>query len=567
MLKSVKVHHANQNHRTFVHMKMLGPRKKGFLLLIVVMTAALLGLAVLQYYWMARSYQLQSQLFDETVSRVLDEVVRKAEKAEAVNLIVDRVEAKSLKMLKKQVFAKQPKLGEHKRIHLEMNNNTIHLDSTDGKLETFSITIDSSGVKGAKIVIKGGAKEGKGSTSKVILFNEWAEKKEVGTKKDKHTTQMKVVKQFFDTIQTKNQQVAVFEDLASELKRSQRTLKERTDTAVIDSLLKASLMDHGIDLSFNYVITDIKKDSVIFKNVAVLPEDVSPYKALLFPADYLQQQGMITLYFPDKGRFIRAKMLFVAGTSGVLMLVIISCFSLTIMTVLKQKKLSELKTDFINNMTHEFKTPVATIMLASEALKDEGIAKDDKRVQHLAGVIYDENQRLGNHVERVLNSATLENEQFTITKQSVDINSLIKEAAASMELQFARKGATVSIELQGQNCYVLGDSFHLAHVLFNLLDNANKYGGTAPQIKVCTAIAARHLSIRISDKGIGMTANEQQRIFEQFYRVPTGNLHDVKGFGLGLSYVQHIIKLHGGTIKVQSEKGMGTTFEINLPIA
>lgn len=547
---------------------MLKRRKKGFLMLIVLMTVALLGLAAVQYYWMARSYQLQSQLFDETVSRVLDEVVRKAEKAEAVSLIVNKVEAKPVKLVKKQIVAKKPKWEQHKQIHLELNNNTLRLDSsTEGQLETFSITIDSSGVKGAKIVIKGDVKDGKEKSPKVIFFNEWTEKKELKGKKDKQATQMTVVKQFFDTIQTKNHQVAVFEDLASEIKRSKRSLIERTDTAVIDSLLKNSLLDHGIDLAFNYLITDIKKDSVIFKNVADLPATASSYKALLFPADYLQQQGMITLYFPDKGRFISAKMLLVAGTSGVLMLVIISCFTLTIMTVLKQRKLSELKTDFINNMTHEFKTPVATIMLASEALKDDLIVKDQQRVKHLAGIIYDENQRLGNHVERVLNIATLENEEFKINKQSIEINALIKESAAAMELQFAHKGARISFELQGQHCYILGDAFHLAHVLFNLLDNANKYGGEHPVIGVQSSIVQNKLSIRISDKGIGMTATEQQRIFEQFYRVPTGNLHDVKGFGLGLSYVQHIIKLHGGNIQVQSEKGQGTTFEINLPIA
>jgi two-component system phosphate regulon sensor histidine kinase PhoR len=235
--------------------------------------------------------------------------------------------------------------------------------------------------------------------------------------------------------------------------------------------------------------------------------------------------------------------------------------------ILQQKKISEMKTDFINNMTHEFKTPVATIMIASEALKDSEVRKDESRMDRLANIIYDENIRLGNHIERVLNIARIEKENLKLEQKEIAVHDLMSAVADSMSLQFQKYGAEIKLMLDAKNDLILGDELHLSNVLFNLLDNALKYSSTHPEIELSTLNSGSNLIIRVKDNGIGMNRDQLSKIFEQFYRIPTGNLHDVKGFGLGLSYVNTIIKQLKGQIKVKSEKDKGSVFEISLPLA
>lgn len=225
-----------------------------------------------------------------------------------------------------------------------------------------------------------------------------------------------------------------------------------------------------------------------------------------------------------------------------------------------------MKTDFINNMTHEFKTPVATIMIASEALKDPEVTEDKARLKRLAGIIYDENVRLGSHIERVLSIARLEKGELKLENTEVDMNDLIVIVLDSMELQLQKRNAVININTDAESAVVFGDELHLSNVIYNLIDNANKYSTETPEITITTRNSHKHIIIEIADKGIGMTKEQSKRIFDQFYRVPTGNLHDVKGFGLGLNYVQDIIKKLNGTVKVSSEKDRGTTFEISLPL-
>jgi len=249
------------------------------------------------------------------------------------------------------------------------------------------------------------------------------------------------------------------------------------------------------------------------------------------------------------------------------LLVLLFAFGYTLQMILQQKKISEMKTDFINNMTHEFKTPVATIMIASEALKDSEVRKDESRMDRLANIIYDENIRLGNHIERVLNIARIEKENLKLEQKEIPVHDLMSAVADSMSLQFQKYGAEIKLMLDAKNDLILGDELHLSNVLFNLLDNALKYSSTHPEIELSTLNSGSNLIIRVKDNGIGMNRDQLSKIFEQFYRIPTGNLHDVKGFGLGLSYVNTIIKQLKGQIKVKSEKDKGSVFEISLPLA
>jgi two-component system phosphate regulon sensor histidine kinase PhoR len=293
---------------------------------------------------------------------------------------------------------------------------------------------------------------------------------------------------------------------------------------------------------------------------------VNTFKTTLFSNDVIRDPGMLYINFPDRQSLIFSNLSVTMASSATLLLVLISIFSYTLYAILRQKKISEMKTDFINNMTHEFKTPVSTIMIASEALKDPEILEDKTRISRLAGIIYDENIRLGNHIERVLSIARLDKKELKLEEEAVDMNALIAAVADSMSLQLQKRDASLILNLNAACAVITGDELHLSNVIYNLIDNANKYSVDPPQIKLSTKNSGKNLLIEIEDKGIGMTKEESKRAFDQFYRVPTGNLHDVKGFGLGLNYVQDIVTQMNGTIKVRSEKDKGTVFEIIIPL-
>jgi two-component system phosphate regulon sensor histidine kinase PhoR len=295
-----------------------------------------------------------------------------------------------------------------------------------------------------------------------------------------------------------------------------------------------------------------------------LPENT--YKAVLFSKDMVRDAGFLLVTFPKKNSLILKNMDSILMSSGALLLILAGSFGYTIISILRQKKVSEMKTDFINNMTHEFKTPVATIMIASEALRDPEINDNKARVNKLANIIYDENVRLGNHIERVLNIAKIEKNDLKIEQKLLDAHDLISNVIDSMSLQLQKRESDLSLQLNANHINILGDELHLSNVIFNLVDNAIKYSEENPKITITTENYQKQLIIKVADEGIGMNRDEQKKIFEQFYRVPTGNLHDVKGFGLGLSYVNNMVNRMKGTISVNSEKDKGSVFEIKFPL-
>ncbi len=360
----------------------------------------------------------------------------------------------------------------------------------------------------------------------------------------------------------------VFKDLFEEYGKVSLPLNKRIHPQTLDSMLRMELISRSINSEFEYKVTSANRDSLIFTRASnqtkFLP--YNSYEIPLFPKEIVMDSGMLTITFPDKNRVILANLTAMMSLSGGLLLVPIFCFGYTIHTILMQKKLSEMKTDFINNMTHEFKTPVATIMIASEALRDSELANDKKRVDRLANIIYDENVRLGSHIERVLNIAKIDKGDLKLEHKDVEMNDLLAAIVDSMSLQLQKRNATIDLDLQASKSTIMGDELHLSNIIFNLLDNANKYSPEDPQIKISTLNSGKNLVIKVADKGIGMNRDQLSKIFDQFYRIPTGNVHDVKGFGLGLSYVSNIVKKLHGTIKVRSEKDKGSEFEISLPL-
>jgi two-component system phosphate regulon sensor histidine kinase PhoR len=372
--------------------------------------------------------------------------------------------------------------------------------------------------------------------------------------------------------QLKNADVTVMENLVEEYKKADQPLKDRINTLWIDSLLRYELHNKGITLPFSYEVSTASNDSVIFSKAYDITGEkpvftvADTYQTPIFTQDVINDPGKIRIFFPDKNSHILNTMTYMLSISGGLLLVLIFCFGYTIFSILRQKKISEMKTDFINNMTHEFKTPVSTIMIASEALKDKDIIEDKARVARLADIIYEENERLGSHIERVLNIARIEKNDFKLDKNPVEVNELIMDVLDSMQLKMQKNNVQVDLHLDAEYPVIEADELHFSNVIYNLIDNAIKYSRENPELTITTLNKGNQLIIRVADKGIGMSRDQQAKIFEQFYRVPTGNLHDVKGFGLGLSYVNTIVKRLEGMISVKSEKDKGSEFELKFNV-
>lgn len=373
----------------------------------------------------------------------------------------------------------------------------------------------------------------------------------------------------FDTVAILSGKKAnIVEDLALSVQLANRPLDKRINTKRVQQLIQQELSSRDIHAPFNMEIRDHFK--LIYQTsdpqTLVEPQKLTRYTTELFKGDIGESRGRLSIYFPNKKNIIAKNISYLLLPTLALFALLVGCFAYTLSIIFKQKKISEMKTDFINNMTHEFKTPVATIMIASESLRDPEISADNKRVNRLANIIYDENVRLGNHIERVLNIAKLEKEDLKIEKTDVYLNSLVEGVVDSMQLQINKANGKLIKELKAQEDLVIGDELHLSNVMFNLVDNAIKYSLNPPDITVRSYNTDNKVVIAVSDKGMGMTKEQQEKIFDQFYRIPTGNVHNVKGFGLGLSYVNDIIKRFDGKIIVKSEKDKGTTFEVMIPL-
>lgn len=250
----------------------------------------------------------------------------------------------------------------------------------------------------------------------------------------------------------------------------------------------------------------------------------------------------------------------------VIVLLVLLFFGYAMVVIFRQKRLSEVKTDFINNMTHELKTPISTIGLSAEMILRTDFKDNPEKINQYASLIYKENKRLENQVERVLNVAKLDKEKISLKKETLNIHELLEEAKDNFEFNQMEKGGTIELDLSAEQCQIMADPVHISNVVYNLMDNAIKYCKEIPEIKIRTSCDKKQFVLEIEDNGIGIKRDDQKMIFDKFYRVPTGNLHDVKGFGLGLYYVKLIVESHDGSIQVQSSPGKGTTFTIRLPL-
>ncbi|RYD80933.1 MAG: HAMP domain-containing histidine kinase [Sphingobacteriales bacterium] len=606
-------------------------KKRSFWLITVLMTVALLGVFVMQLYYIREAYNLKSQLFDEQVNQTLTSVVNKLQRLNAADRINRKdIENKikrsqdlrqrqlDIKDLRQQ-FAEAADLRQAEREnqvenYLNQQDSLIRASfaapkviserefislSPGGKSSLdmqFNAIVDvkSLAVKGISLRSKFFSPDTKTfnfrtaqnlpdtiryqvfepATGKPLLLtlpkisDELVKKFKREDDIAKKQLELKIAALGRDTMQY-SKDYNWLEDVAKEMNEKDIPLSQRINFASLEKMLRKGFLNNNITQKYNVQVKLAQKDSVLYLQAsnpgsAFLPDNT--YRTTLFGNDLFRDPGILEVSFPDRNSAIVGNLSATLASSVGLLLVLVFIFSYTLYAILKQKKISEMKTDFINNMTHEFKTPVATIMIASEALKDPEVTEDKARLKRLAGIIYDENVRLGSHIERVLSIARLEKGELKMENTEVDMNDLIMIVLDSMSLQLQKKNAVLNINTDAENAVIFGDELHLSNVLYNLIDNANKYIKEIPEIAISTRNIGKNLIIEISDNGIGMSKEHSKRIFDQFYRVPTGNLHDVKGFGLGLNYVQDIIKKLNGTIKVSSEKDKGTTFEISLPL-
>ena len=348
----------------------------------------------------------------------------------------------------------------------------------------------------------------------------------------------------------------------------EKDISERVNFEELNGILEKVFINNGVKLPFFYSIVD-KQGKIIYQCHKDIPHDLlttqnNIYTQRLFPLEESNKTAYLQVIFPTKQNFILNSMNLLLPTIALLTL-ILSIFIVAIIIIFRQKQLNNMKNDFVNNMTHELKTPISTISLASQMLQDPVVGKTPETLKHISNVIKDETKRLSLQVEKVLQMAIFEKDKSILKLNEISINSLISDIISNFSLKVTSKGGKITSNLKALNDLALVDEVHFTNVIFNLMDNALKYSDKSLLLTIETWNEKDNLLISIEDNGIGINKDDLKRIFEKFYRVSTGNLHNVKGFGLGLAYVKKIVTEHKGTIKVESEINIGSKFTITIP--
>lgn len=344
------------------------------------------------------------------------------------------------------------------------------------------------------------------------------------------------------------------------------SIENRIDPLYLEELLKSELLKQGITTRFYYGIYNHDKEYKLgnFPNADF--ELKREFSVRLFPKDLILQDNFLKITFPKQINYIFSSISFLLVASILIIVIIFLAFFYSVKTILRQKKLSEIKNDFINNMTHELKTPISTISLACEALNDPDISATPKLMNRYINVINTENKRLFNQVENVLKSAVWGSKAFKLNKSETDMVEIIESAISKYQMQLQEKNGRIIFESEAKSHSFLTDITHVTNMIHNLIDNAIKYSENEPLIKIKTRNEGDNFVLSICDNGIGISKEHQKKIFDKLFRVPTGNRHDVKGFGLGLNYVKSIVERHDGKVSVTSKLNKGTTFTITLPM-
>ncbi len=352
---------------------------------------------------------------------------------------------------------------------------------------------------------------------------------------------------------------------------STRPIAERADSGKVATYLRMELANNGLDLPFEFAVVN-RQGAAVYHSAGYMPEQVGDdnmFVQTLFPNDTRNLMYYLKVYFPTKRDYIMSSLNYIIP-AFIMTFVLLVVFVITIYLIFRQKKLTDMKNDFINNMTHEFKTPISTISLAAQMLNDSSVRKSSNMLEHISNVINDETKRLRFQVEKVLQMSMFERQKATLKLQDVDANTIVENIIHTFKIKVEKYGGHIEAVLKAEQSIIHVDEMHFTNVIFNLLDNAVKYRREDESLKLSVTtrdVSGGRLEVTVADNGIGIRREDLKKIFEKFYRVPTGNLHDVKGFGLGLAYVNKMVTELGGQITVESELGQGTRFIITLPLA
>lgn len=513
----------------------------------VLVGVALVALIAVQIYWIQSSVKLKEEEFERSVNEALKSTANKLEKIAYSNKI-----SKKIKLRKQGVKITKPAL-----------KTVSNPSGRDVQVRIFEeLSTDSCGVVTSKM----SQKEFVGDS--VNSQNHFSPYELIDEQKTKESQAKSFANLRSELLQNKNE---IVNDLYDELISINvyKDYKPKVDSLMLDTILKQELIEGGITTNFIYTISNKLSDSKTngnYKEPQMDCDSVSCFFAInLSPNNVYVTPQFLSVHFPNQKNYLLKTMWIMLSVSGMVILILIIAFYYTISTISKQKKLSLIKNDFISNMTHEFKTPISTISLASEMLSDSSVAKTPEKQTRFLKMIKDENKRLSILVESILQTSILDKGEFKLKLTQNNVHDIINEAIQNTHLLIEQREGSLTKQLNAKNAVIKADKVHLTNIIFNLIDNAIKYTKNNPIIVISTKDTENGIEITVKDNGIGINKDNQRKIFDKFYRVPTGNIHNVKGFGLGLSYVQAVIQKHNGTINVDSELGKGSEFKITMP--
>ncbi len=550
----------------------MGKKKSLKIIIIAVSALALIGIAAIQYYYVHTAIDASEATFDRNVNDVMSRVVFQIEKNEIALQVRKKLKTFSreqqlvntLDSLNQELFRSLKKIGVDSMRTDSIIQNTRNQISQRLALNEYGNYLRNIDTTKAEMKIEV-------PVSDSIMRMEFPyalEKRHMAemARKENQTAEDRKMAALYSNVDQFLHRAYLVGDVMEDFFNINHffPIESRVDSANIDSLIRTELSAHGIDAEFVFAVYSPTRDTLMMYDNRVEKQSLvkSKYSFRLFPSDMFSSPDYLKIYFPHKNRYLYS------DVSGMLMLtlflvaVIASSFFFILFNLLQQKRLSEMKTDFINNMTHEIKTPISTISLACEMMSDKTTTIDQQQKDAFISVIAQENKRLAAMTDKILQTAIIERGQMKLKQERTDIHELIRRSVNNTILWVNQKNGKIDLNLDAEHHFSEVDPVHFENVIFNLLDNAIKYSPKEPHIVVSTENTNGYLVIKVKDNGIGIEKKELKKIFESLYRVPTGNIHNVKGFGLGLCYVKAIVASHNGHISVDSEVGKGTTFTI-----
>jgi two-component system phosphate regulon sensor histidine kinase PhoR len=554
--------------------------KRKIRLLIALMSFALLGLIGFQAYWLRFMLETKQENFAKDVRTSLDQVVRKLEKQELAVLAERQKKFESVasapKPKKKQApVYTEPTVQEEHPVLIPPRQDVIFVRKSfmlpNGQLAevTEEYTVDEDPEEArqrirAEVEMNRMLKREQQKALRKMRLRTNRLVQNMGDRQAQSQAQLAQEKSERQDLEKVLQKTQLAKEVFSDFLFKDRPILQRIQPGYLDSLIRKELADKEVTLDYSFGI-ETTPGNWVYTSSPEIKSQKSAFTAALFPNDLHPTQDHLRIYFPERANYIWQTMGLSLAGSGLLLLVMIGCFYFAVLTILRQKKLATVKNDFINNMTHEFKTPITSISLATQLLQEELKPGKNESILRYLGIIKDENTRLGQQVERVLQTAQMEKEEITLKRKKVDISALVHQVAEINGPLIESVNGSLVVNVDKLPSTVELDEVHISNVLNNLIDNAVKYSPSNPQVEILARGQDQGISIQVKDHGMGMPKEALSNIFDAFYRVPTGNVHNVKGFGLGLSYVKKIVEAHSGKVHVKSKLGEGSTFEIYLP--